>query len=119
MLLQLEGVKKKYKEFTLECSLSLEEGKVVGLIGRNGAGKSTTFKAILDIIHVDEGKITIFNKEISQLTGKDRENIGMVLADSGFSEWLTVSDIAAVMEALYEKFDRAAFLNRCREMSCP
>jgi len=119
MLLQLEGVKKKYKKFELDCSLNVEEGKIIGVIGRNGAGKSTTFKAILDIIHVDEGKIKIFDKAISALTAKDREKIGVVLADSGFSEWLTVGDIAAVMDGMYEKFDKASFLQRCEEMSLP
>ena len=119
MLLQLEGVKKKYKKFELDCSLTVEEGKVIGVIGRNGAGKSTTFKAILDIIHVDEGKIRIFGKELSALTAKDKEMIGVVLADSGFSEWLTVGDIAAIMDGMYEKFDKAAFLQRCEEMSLP
>ena len=119
MLLQLEGVKKKYKKFELDCSLTVEEGKVIGVIGRNGAGKSTTFKAILDIIHVDEGKIRIFGKELSALTAKDKEMIGVVLADSGFSEWLTVGDIAAIMDGMYEKFDEAAFLQRCEEMSLP
>lgn len=119
MLLQLEGVKKKYKKFELDCSLTVEEGKVIGVIGRNGAGKSTTFKAILDIIHVDEGKIRIFGKELSALTAKDKEMIGVVLADSGFSEWLTVGDIAAIMDGMYEKFDEAEFLQRCEEMSLP
>ena len=119
MLLQLEGVKKKYKKFELDCSLNVEEGKIIGVIGRNGAGKSTTFKAILDIIHVDEGKIRIFDKDISTLNAKDKEKIGVVLADSGFSEWLTVGDIAAIMDGMYEKFDKAAFLQRCEEMSLP
>ena len=119
MLLQLEGVKKKYKKFELDCSLNVEEGKIIGVIGRNGAGKSTTFKAILDIIHVDEGKIRIFDKDISTLTAKDKEKIGVVLADSGFSEWLTVGDIAAIMDGIYEKFDKAAFFQRCEEMSLP
>ena len=119
MLLQLEGVKKKYKKFELECSLNVEEGKIIGVIGRNGAGKSTTFKAILDIIRVDEGKIRIFDKDISALTAKDKEKIGVVLADSGFSEWLTVKDIAAVMDGMYEKFDKATFLQRCEELSLP
>lgn len=119
MLLQLEGVKKKYKKFELDCSLNVEEGKIIGMIGRNGAGKSTTFKAILDIIRVDKGKIRIFGKDITALTAKDKEKIGVVLADSGFSEWLTVKDIAAVMDGMYEKFDKAAFLQRCEEMSLP
>lgn len=52
-MLKLENVKKQYKDFTLDCSLQVKEGCITGLIGANGAGKSTTFKAILGLIHMD------------------------------------------------------------------
>ena len=44
-MLKLERVKKQYKNFTLDCSLEVRQGCITGLIGQNGAGKSTTFKA--------------------------------------------------------------------------
>ena len=56
-MLKLEQVKKQYKNFTLDCSLEVRPGCITGLIGQNGAGKSTTFKAVLGLIHTDGGTI--------------------------------------------------------------
>lgn len=56
-MLKLERVKKQYKNFTLDCSLEVRPGCITGLIGQNGAGKSTTFKAALGLIHTDGGTI--------------------------------------------------------------
>ena len=55
MIVNLNHVQKNYNLFSLDCSLSMEEGRVTGLIGQNGAGKSTTFKAILGLISIDGG----------------------------------------------------------------
>ena len=52
-MLKLEQVKKQYKNFTLDCSLEVRPGCITGLIGQNGAGKSTTFKAALGLIRTD------------------------------------------------------------------
>ena len=52
-MIRLENVEKKYKDFTLNCSLEVRPGRITGVVGENGAGKSTTFKAILCLIKVD------------------------------------------------------------------
>lgn len=119
MTLVLEGVKKKYKRFELDMSMQVETGCVTGLIGRNGAGKSTTFKAILGLIRTDEGRITIDEKEANKLTAKDKEDIGVVLAESGFCGYMTVKDVVAIMAAMYSKFNKAEFVEKCEHFSIP
>jgi len=57
MLAELTEVRKQYGNFQLNCTMQLEEGRITGLIGKNGAGKSTAFKAILGLIHVDDGTV--------------------------------------------------------------
>lgn len=52
-MLKIEHLKKSYENFSLDCSLEVKKGHVTGLIGQNGAGKSTTFKAILGLISFD------------------------------------------------------------------
>ena len=85
-MLKLKNVKKSYDRFNLNCSLEVLPGCVTGLIGQNGAGKSTTFKAILGLITIDDGTIELFGKNTNHLTDRQKQDIGVVLSDSGFSE---------------------------------
>lgn len=119
MTLVLDNVKKKYKAFELNMSMTLEPGTITGLIGRNGAGKSTTFKAILGLIKLTDGKVMIDGKEPKDLKAADKENIGVVLSDSGFSGYMTVKDVIATMSAMYKKFDKADFIAKCEHFSIP
>ena len=112
MLLRLDGVKKQYGGFRLDCSIQVQEGYVTGIIGANGAGKSTIFKAILGLIKPDGGKIEFLGKDSRELTVLDRQQIGVVLSENTFSDQLTIMDVAAVMGATYKKFDRRRFLEK-------
>jgi ABC-2 type transport system ATP-binding protein len=118
-MLKIEHLVKNYSGFTLDCSLELPKGCVTGLIGQNGAGKSTTFKAILGLIRVDSGSITLFGKDIKDLTTEDKQNIGVVLSDSGFSGYLTVKDIIPVLENLYKNFDKTFFVEQIKRFNLP
>jgi ABC-2 type transport system ATP-binding protein len=118
-MLKIEHLVKNYGDFTLDCSLELPKGCVTGLIGQNGAGKSTTFKAILGLIRVDSGSITLFGKDIKDLTTEDKQNIGVVLSDSGFSGYLTVKDIIPVLENLYKNFDKTFFVEQIKRFNLP
>jgi ABC-2 type transport system ATP-binding protein len=118
-MLKIEHLVKNYGDFTLDCSLELPQGCVTGLIGQNGAGKSTTFKAILGLIRVDSGSITLFGKDIKDLTTEDKQNIGVVLSDSGFSGYLTVNDIIPVLEKLYKNFDKTFFVEQIKRFNLP
>lgn len=118
-MLKLNDVKKEYNQFTLNCSLEVRPGCVTGLIGQNGAGKSTTFKAILDLISIDSGKIEILGKDSRLLTPQDKQLIGVVLSDAGFSDYLTIQDIIPVLSRLYEKFNRHNFEKQCQAFQLP
>ncbi|GAA0805636.1 ABC transporter ATP-binding protein [Faecalicatena orotica] len=119
MILKLENVEKHYEQFDLKCSLELQDGCVTGLIGQNGAGKSTTFKAVLGLISIDGGRIEVFGKDVKELSKEDRENIGVVLSGSGFSGYLTVHDIIPILSSMYTSFQKADFQKRCRKFSLP
>ena len=84
-MLKMEHVRKNYESFSLNCSLEVKSGYVTGLIGKNGAGKSTIFKMILGLIAKDSGTIQLFDKEIQTLNDKEKQQLGVVLSDSGFS----------------------------------
>ena len=119
MKLEFSQVVKKYDGFQLDCTMTVEEGCVTGLIGRNGAGKSTAFKAALGLIRINSGTITIDGKDVTKLDARDRENIGVVLSDSGFSGYLTVKDIVCIMKEMYKKFRKEEFIERCKQFGLP
>ena len=118
-MLKVENLKKQYGSFTLDCSLEVMPGCITGLVGRNGAGKSTTFKAILGLISTDSGSISIFGKDIKDFTETDKQKIGVVLSNSGFSGYLTINDILPILASLYPLFDQAAFLEYCNRFQLP
>lgn len=118
-MLKLDRVKKHYKGFDLECSMEVQPGCITGFIGKNGAGKSTTFKAILGLINCDGGDIKVFGKSPDKLKDSDRADMGVVLADSGFNGWLTIKDLLPVLESMYAEFDRADFEKRCKAFDLP
>ena len=116
MLLSLKNLQKNYPGFSLDVSMEIEEGQITGLIGANGAGKSTTFKVILGLVHPDAGEIRLFNKDMEQISQKEKADIGATLSDSGFSNCLTVKQIVHILTETYEKFDREMFEKRILEL---
>ena len=84
-MITLDHLTKTYGDFHLDCTMAVRPGYVTGLIGRNGAGKSTTFKAILGLIQPDGGSGTVLGKPIDTLTAADRQAIGVVLSDACFN----------------------------------
>ena len=119
MLIKLTNVQKNYKDFNLNCSLEVAEGTITGFIGANGAGKSTTFKAILGLINPTGGSIEILGKDSKSLTVADRQDIGVVMAESYFSNWFTIKDVIAVLKAAYSKFDEKRFIEKCNQYKLP
>lgn len=118
-MLRLEHVTKHYKGFDLDCSMEVRPGCVTGLIGKNGAGKSTTFKAILGLINPEGGSIRVFGKSAKALDLRDKEQIGTVLSDSGFSGYLTVKELIPVLSAMYPEFQKKEFLRKCEKFAIP
>ena len=119
MLLKLENVQKHYSDFSLNASLEVKKGQIIGLIGANGAGKSTTFKSILGLVFPETGTCEVFGKPVVELTAKDKEQIGVVLSDSGFSGYLTVKDVANIMDAMYQSFSKTEFEKKCKYFNIP
>lgn len=114
MRLEINKVTKDYGDFKLDCTMEVNEGCITGLIGRNGAGKSTTFKSVLGLIKPDSGVVTIDGKDVREFDSADREKIGVVLSDSGFSGYLNIKDVTAILKGSYKGFDEGRFVEMCR-----
>ena len=118
-MIEISNIKKNYQNFRLECSLNIAPGRITGIIGANGAGKSTLFKAILGLINLDEGQIKIFGKDSRKLDVHDKEKLGVVLAESGFSEYLKVKALVPILKNMYPDYDKDMFLNKCNNFNIP
>lgn len=119
ILLDLKNVRKQYANFSLECSMQVKRGSITGLIGANGAGKTTIFKASLGLIHTDGGEIRMMGKTPQQLTNEEWEKIGVVLSDATFPNILTAEDAGAILKKMYHRFDKADFEEKCRTFAIP
>ena len=108
-MLKVSNVKKVYPGFELNCSLELLPGHVTGLIGPNGSGKTTLYKSILNLIKIDGGEIEIFGRPFKELSNEDKRNMGVVMAESGFSGYITIKDVRAILESFYPQFDGEFF----------
>ena len=117
-MIQLEHVRKRYADFQLQCSLTVNSGRITALIGANGAGKSTLFKAALGLI-AHEGNVSLFGERIDQPDERQLERIGVVLADSGFSAYLTLQDVRRILKRMYPGFEEERFLTLCRRLELP
>ena len=118
-MIEINDLRKEYPGFTLQCSLQVPAGTITGLIGQNGAGKSTLFKSLLRLIHIDSGKVTILGKDISEITENDMRMIGSVMAESGFSGYLTIRSIRRIMKSFYPAFREDWFTAQCRKLGLP
>lgn len=118
-MVKVEHLRKCYGNFSLDCSLEVMPGCITGLIGQNGAGKSTVFKAILGLISTDGGSVSIFGKDARSFTPKDKEKLGVVLSDSGFSGYLCLCDIVPILRAFYSDFDAAFFTAQAQRFQLP
>ena len=115
--LELKNVCKAFPGFALDnLTLTLPAGCILGLIGENGAGKSTTIKLILDILRKDGGTITVLGKEHTQL---NKEDIGVVFDELGIPAPLNTRQVGKVMAGIFKNWDAAAYENYLRTLSIP
>ncbi len=118
-MVKVDNLVKRYGDFRLAVSLEIPDGTVTGIVGKNGAGKSTLIKSILGLIKPDEGHAAINGKEVSMLSGAEKNKIGVALSDSGFSSYLRIEDIICILRKMYQSFDETFFRNSCASQGLP
>lgn len=107
MILQVEHLNKKYSDFKLDdISFTLDNGSIMGFIGANGAGKSTTIKCILQLIKEDSGTI-LFDKQL--LTADLKNDIGVVFDECYYFGDLNILDIEKIQKLVYKNWESKKF----------
>ncbi|MFR0986455.1 MAG: ATP-binding cassette domain-containing protein [Frisingicoccus sp.] len=119
-LIEVENLNKTYPGFSLkDVSFKVPGGCIMGLIGENGAGKSTTIKAILDLIHTDSGNIWVLGKDIRKKGKEIREDIGVVLDGASFHETLRAKEIGKFMGKIYQNWDEKYYQRLLKTFNIP
>lgn len=114
-VLRLENVNKKYPTFSLkDVSFSIEPGQIMGFIGRNGAGKTTTLKCIMNLIHFESGKISAFDKDMSENELENKQRIGFALSELNYYPNKTIRQLMSVTKKFYKNFDEQKFNEVCK-----
>ena len=109
-VLTVKGLCKSYPSFTLkEVSFALPQGTVMGFIGRNGAGKSTTLKSILGLVHPDKGQVTFMEQDVAQNEQYMKENIGVVLGGIDFYAQKKIKTITDVTRRFYPNWEEEKY----------
>ena len=108
-ILQIKDLTKSYRDFKLDLvSFSIPKGSIMGLIGENGAGKSTTINAILGLIKKDKGTVRFWGKELDS-SKQIKENIGVVFDGINFYETLTPEKVGKICAAAYKQWDSSTY----------
>lgn len=118
--IEIKNLCKSYKTFKIDnLNLILSSGYIMGLVGENGAGKSTTIKLILDMVHKDSGSIQVLGRDNGDKFELTKQDIGVVLDESGFSMYLKANEIDKMMSNLYKNWNSEQFNAYLKQLSVP
>ena len=118
-ILEVKNLCKKYNQFELKnVNLTLPKGMIMGLIGENGAGKTTTIKSILNLTN-STGEINIFGLNVKKYDKKIKEDIGVVLNENFFSEYLNPKDINKIVKNIYKNWDEKLYFKYLEDFKLP
>ena len=112
--IELKDLEKHYRDFDLRISLSLPQGCILGLVGENGAGKSTTIRMLLGMTEPDGGSLQVLGQPRA-----DKEQIGVVLDEPAFPECLNAKQVGKIMAGIFRSWDKAAFEGYLKKLSLP
>lgn len=118
--LEIKNLTKKIGDFQLDSlTLTLPSGCIMGLIGENGAGKSTVIRLILDILHKDSGTVTLLGRDNQEDIRLTKEEIGVVPDEVGIPDCLTAKQVGKIMKNTFSRWDDEEYARLLQKLSLP
>ena len=118
--LEVHELSKHYRDFTLDCvSMTLPAGCVMGLVGENGAGKTTVIKLLLGMLRRDGGTVRVLGRDMDESAREVKEELGVVLDEVGFPECLTAPQVGKIMASVYKNWDARTYADNLKKLALP
>lgn len=118
--IEIKDLCKTYGDFTLDhLNLTLPGGCIMGLVGENGAGKSTTIRLMMQMIQKDEGTITLLGKNVDEMDPLTKEDIGVVMDEVGFPLCLKTEEIGKIMQMTFHNWDQKRYEQLIHQFNIP
>ena len=119
-ILEIKGLNKKYEDFELsDVTFSLPKGFIMGFVGQNGSGKTTTIRSILNMAKIDSGKISVFGLDSVTDTIRIKERIGVVFDSLYLAEHLNAKQIEQQLKPFYKDWDSDEYSRLIKEFDLP
>lgn len=118
--IEINHLSKNYKDFSLnDLSFNLIKGTVMGFVGQNGSGKTTTIKSILNIINTDNGNISVLGIDNKENDYSIKEHIGVVFDELSLPNALTCKQVNNIMKNIYKTWDEYKFFKYLEYFELP
>lgn len=118
--IEIKGITKKYDGFTLDnVSFDVPKGSIMGFIGQNGAGKSTTIRSLLNIIPIDSGEIKLLGLDHIKDEKEIKERIAVVFDELPFHDVFNAKDMSRIFEGIYPKWNRNEYMRYLDRFQLP
>jgi len=118
--IEIKNLTKRYDGFTLDnISFSVPKGSIMGFIGQNGAGKSTTINTILNIIKADSGEIRVFGKDTRTADVQIKQDIAAVFDELPFHEQLNAKALDKILRRVFKRWNSEVFFGYLERFQLP
>ena len=118
--IELEGIAKRYEQFELSSlNLTVPEGMILGLVGENGAGKTTAIRILLQMTEPDQGSVSILGQKMPCKDPSWKESVGIVMEEAGFPWSFRLAEIERMMKDIYRTWDSGYFFELAERLRVP
>ena len=119
--IKLSHINKSFGDFAIrDLNLTVPSGTICGLVGENGAGKSTTIRLLMGVLRPDSGTASVLGADVSSPEFRDvKEDVGVVLDEAYFPESLNAVQVGKIMAATYRRWDQKLYDSYLKRFDLP
>ena len=119
--IELSHIRKSFGDFAIrDLNLTVPSGTICGLVGENGAGKSTTIRLLMGALRPDSGTASVLGVDVSSPEFRDvKEDVGVVLDEAYFPESLNAVQVGKIMAATYRRWDQGLYDGYLKRFDLP